>query len=555
MEKVKIVILGSGFAGMFTAKYLRKYAPKNVEIELVNETNYFIFQPLLPEVAAGNITASDAVSPLRRLLPGVHIRQAKVRGIDFSNKTVSVIDNTQHIPVDLSYDHLVLALGQAVDLTRFPGVQEHAMTMKTLTDAYRLRNHIINTLELADVTHVPTLKRKLLTYVIVGAGFSGVETVGEMKDMIDRTLKYYPNIDPQEIRIILVEYADRILQELPEKLSTYAARKLEKRGIEVWLNTATKSASARIVEMEDGRIIETATFVATIGTAPSPLVKELGLDLKWGRIIVDGTMKVPGKENIWAVGDAALIPLGDKPASEDGDKGEEPAYAAPTAQFAQREAQTLARNIVADIGDRPLKNFNFKPMGSFASIGQHKAVAVLFGIKLSGTITWLLWRTLYLGMLPGLSAKVRVMMNWLLDHFFPRSTVQVQQVERHSVRNVRFSKGDVVFRPGMLADGFYTVLSGSFSLDIENPEGGEAYHRVLGPGDHFGERVIFEEDLRVGLVTANEDSYCMMIESEDFLRFASCFKFLEDYFKNYINGYFPENLRPKSMTCRTGKPE
>ena len=139
MEKVKIVILGSGFAGMFTAKYLRKYAPKNVEIELVNETNYFIFQPLLPEVAAGNITASDAVSPLRRLLPGVHIRQAKVRGIDFSNKTVSVIDNTQHIPVDLSYDHLVLALGQAVDLTRFPGVQEHAMTMKTLTDAYRLR--------------------------------------------------------------------------------------------------------------------------------------------------------------------------------------------------------------------------------------------------------------------------------------------------------------------------------------------------------------------------------------------------------------------------------
>ncbi|MBT4768992.1 MAG: FAD-dependent oxidoreductase [Rhodospirillaceae bacterium] len=551
MEKTKIVILGSGFAGMFTAKYLRKYAPKNIEIDLVNETNYFIFQPLLPEVAAGNITASDAVSPLRQLLSGVHIRQAKVRGMNFSKKTVSVIDNTQHIPVDLSYDHLVLALGQTVNLTRFPGVQEHAMTMKTLADAYRLRNHVINTLELADVTNVPTLKRKLLTYVIVGAGFSGVETVGELKDMIDRTLKYYPNIKPEEIKIILVEYADRILQELPEKLSTYAARKLEKRGIEIWLNTATKSASARIIEMEDGRIIETATFVATIGTAPSPLVNDLGLKMQWGRIVVDGAMKVSGKENLWAVGDAALIPLGDKPPVE----GEEQTYAAPTAQFAQREAKTLARNIIADINGKPMKNFDFKPMGSFASIGQHKAVAVIFGIKLSGTITWLLWRTLYLGMLPGLAAKVRVMLNWLLDHFFSRSTVQVQQVERPAVRNVRFSKGDVVFRPGMLADGFYTVLSGSFKLDIDDPDGGEPYQRVLEPGDHFGERVIFGEDLRVGHVTAQEDSYCMVIEREDFLHFATCFKFLEDYFKNYINGYFPENLRPKSMSCQADKPK
>lgn len=535
----RIVVLGAGFAGMFAAKHLRRLAPRDVEVELVNEVNYFVFQPLLPEVAAGNISASDAVSPLRLLLPGVKFRLARVRSVHFRRNLVQVTDETNHSVTDIPYDHLVLAPGQIVDLTRFPGLAEHAVTMKTLSDAYRLRNQVINCLEQADVTDDPALKRRLLTFVVVGAGFSGVETIGEMKDLIDGSLRFYPHIERDEIRMILVEYAARILPELPDDLAAYTARKLVQRGIETWLKTALKSASAAAVEMADGRIIETKTIVATIGTAPSPLVRELKLDMQWGRIKVDGTMRVTGHSNVWALGDAALIPLPPQPNAPE-------RHAAPTAQFAVREALVLARNVVATLSGGKLKEFDYTPKGSLASIGCHKAVAVLMGIRLSGTPAWLLWRMFYIAMLPGLVTKVRVLMNWLLDHFFPRSTVQIDIPSKPSARRLRYRKGDEVFRAGSVADGFYTVLSGAFDLTIAAGTPAPV-HRVLGPGDHFGERVLFGGDVRIGEVVALEDSEVLFMERDDFLRFAGGFKFLEDYFREYLSANFPQHVLPESV--------
>ncbi|HLF58076.1 MAG TPA: FAD-dependent oxidoreductase [Alphaproteobacteria bacterium] len=538
-QKTRVVVLGAGFAGMFAAKHLRRLAPKDVEIELINEVNYFVFQPLLPEVAAGNINASDAVSPLRLLLPGVKFRRATVRAVFFRSNRIQVTDDTHRTLTYVPYDHLVLAPGQAADLSRFPGLAEHSFSMKTLADAYRLRNQAINCLERADVTDDPKLKRRLLTFVVVGAGFSGVETAGEMKDLIDQSLRFYPHVSKDEIRMILVEYAERILPELPDELAAYTARKLVGRGIETWLKTALKSASVHAVEMADGRVVETETVVATIGTAPHRLVRELGLPLQWGRIKVDGTMRVPGLDNVWAVGDAALIPLPKKP---DGSER----FAAPTAQFAVREAATLARNVLAAIAGRELKEFDYKPKGSLASIGCHKAVAVLLGVRLSGTTAWLVWRMFYLAMLPGLATKVRVMMNWLLDHFFPRSTVQIRIPTRDSARYVRFRKGDEVFQPGHLADGFYTVISGSFDATI-GAGTPSPLHRVLGPGEHFGERVLFGDDLRTGAVVAIEDSETLFIERDDFRRIAAGFKILDEYFRNYLVTHFPEHMLPESL--------
>jgi len=538
-EKTHVVVLGAGFAGMFAAKHLRRLAPANVEIELINEVNYFVFQPLLPEVAAGSISASDAVSPLRLLLPGVKFLLATVRAIDFRHNRVQVTDATRRTLTYVPYDHLVLALGQAADLSRFPGLAEHALMMKTLPDAYRLRNHIINCLEHADATDDPGLKRRLLTFVVVGAGFSGVETAGEIKDLIDQSLRFYPRVARGEIRMVLVEYAARILPELPDELAAYTARKLAQRGIETWLETALKSASVSAVEMEDGRVIETETVVATIGTAPHRLVRDLGLPMQWGRIKVDGTMRVPDLENVWAVGDAALIPL---PPERDGTER----FAAPTAQFAVREALQLARNVLAAIKGGAPKPFDYRPKGSLASIGCHKAVAVLLGIRLSGTTAWLIWRMFYLAMLPGFATKVRVVMNWLLDHFFPRSTVQIQVPTRDSARYMRFRKGDEVFEPGHLADGFYTVISGSFDLTIGAGTPAPV-HRVLGPGDHFGERVLFGDDLRTGQVVAREDSEVLFIERGDFRRFANGFKILDEYFRNYLVSHFPEHMLPESL--------
>lgn len=544
-QKKRVVVLGAGFAGMFAAKHLRKLAPRDVEIELINEVNYFIFQPLLPEVAAGNINASDAVSPLRLLLPGVKIRLGRVRAVNFAHKTLQVMDDTDRSLAFVQYDHLVLAPGQAADLSRFPGLAEHAYTMKTLADAYRLRNQIINCLEKADVTDDPDYKRRLMTFVVVGAGFSGVETSGEMKDLIDGSLKFYPRIAKSDIRMILVEYADRILPELPEQLARYTAGKLIERGIETWLKTALKTASVHAVEMADGRVVEAETVVATIGTAPHRLVQDLGLPMQWGRIRVDPTLGVPGFDDVWAIGDAALIPL---PKRKD-DKEER--FAAPTAQFAVREAAALARNVVAAFKGRPLQSFDYKPQGSLASIGCHKAVAVLLGVRISGTTAWLLWRMFYLAMLPGFVTKVRVMVNWLLDHFFPRNTVQISVPSRDSARYLRFRKDDQVFKPNNLADGFYTVISGSFDATIG--AGTPApYHRVLGPGDHFGERVLFGDDLRTGSVIAREDSEVLFIERDDFRRFAAGFKILDDYFREYIVRNFPEHMWPEALRG-TGK--
>ena len=538
-QKKRIVVLGAGFAGMFTAKHLRKVAPPDVEIEVINEVNYFIFQPLLPEVAAGNINAADAVSPIRLLLPGVKFRLGHVRAVHFRHNHIEVTDDTNRNLTHVPYDHLVLAPGQRVDLSRFPGLADHAFRMKTLADAYRLRNHVINCLEKADVAENPELKRRLLTFVVVGAGFSGVETAGEVSDLLDRSLKFYPHIKPDEMRMILVEYADRILPELPEDLARYTARELTKRGIETWLKTALKSASESTVEMADGRMVETQTIVATIGTAPGRLTQSLGLDMQWGRIKVDGHMRVPGHDNVWAVGDAALIPL----PTED---GAEEKFAAPTAQFAVREAKTLAQNIVAVIKGAEPRVFDFKPMGSLASIGCHKAVAVLFGMRLSGTLAWLLWRVLYLGMLPGVATKVRVLLNWMLDHFFPRNTVQIDVPTRSSARYLWFRKGDEVLKTGNLADGFYTVMSGKFEATIgagtPNP-----YHRILGPGDHFGERVLFGGDMRTGDVVALEDSKVLFVERDDFRRFATGFKVLDDYFRNYLRANFPEHMLPEEF--------
>ena len=216
----KVLILGGGFSGFFTARHLKKLLKNKVSIELINRENYFVFQPLLPEVAGGSISAQNAVSPLRFLIRDIKIRKAEVESIDKEAQTVTIFQGVQRRPTHLSYDHLVIALGSDSDLSRTPGLQEHALTMKTLDDARRLRAHVIERLEHADITQLPEVKEGALTFTIIGGGFSGIETVGEIKDLIDRSLKYYPNIKASEIRVVLLEFAERVLNEMPASLAS-----------------------------------------------------------------------------------------------------------------------------------------------------------------------------------------------------------------------------------------------------------------------------------------------------------------------------------------------
>ena len=222
----RVLVLGGGFAGLYAARNIQRLLGKNVDIEIVNRENYFVFQPLLPEVAGGAISAVSAVSPLRFLTRGISVRKAEIDSIDPAAQTVTVFQGVQRRPTILSYDHLIIALGSGSDLSRTSGLNEHSFTMKTLSDAQRLRAHVIERLEHADITRLPEVKKGALTFTVIGGGFSGIETVGEIKELIDRSLRYYPNIQSSEIRVVVLEFADRILNEMPESLAGYAQKKL-----------------------------------------------------------------------------------------------------------------------------------------------------------------------------------------------------------------------------------------------------------------------------------------------------------------------------------------
>jgi NADH:ubiquinone reductase (H+-translocating) len=521
-DRKRIVVLGGGFAGMFAARELQRLVAGAVEVELINDVNYFTFQPLLPEVAAGSISVRDAVAPLRRLLPRVRVRQARIYDIDLARRTVVVFQGLQRRYTEIGYDHLVLALGQVVDLSRIPGLAAHALTMKTLSDALTLRNHVIDKLEHADITAMPDVKKELLTFTVVGGGFSGIETAGEMMELIQRSLVFYPNIDPGEIRVLVIEFADRLLSELPPSLGDYARTLFERRGVEVLLKTGIGEATGTAIVTTNGEVIGTRTIVATIGNAPSPLVAKLDLPNDRGRVRTDRTLRVEGREDVWALGDAALIPLRDAPS-------ERSHYAPPTAQFAVREAATLARNLEAALDGRPGAPFEYKSKGALASLGGHRGVAEVFGVRLSGLPAWLLWRAYYLSFVPGFATKARVAAQWLLDSMVGRSTVQTGLRQGPGTRYVRYRAGDRVFEEGNRADGFYTVLEGLFELRFHDETGGETRRRI-GPGGHFGERVLLGEGLRTGTVQAVEDSLVLVVGAEDFQRLVRALPPLRDYF-------------------------
>lgn len=533
----KILILGGGFAGMFAAREIKQRLGDRGSVELINDENYFVFQPLLPEVAAGSITALHAVSPLRFLLRDVFVRKARVHSVDFKQNIVTLFQGVQRRPTEVTYDHLVVALGQTVDLSRTPGLTEHALTMKTLEDARRLREHVIERLEHAEITQLPEVKAEALTFCVIGAGFSGVETVGEMKEMIDRSLKYYPNISPEEVRVVVIEFAERVLGELPDKLGAYAAKKLKERGIEVMLNIGVASATGTRLITTNGDEIPTRTIVATIGNATSKVVQDLNLPTDHGRIAVDRTLKVPDFAVVWSLGDCALIPMKDG-ASERED------FAPPTAQFAVREASLLAKNIEAAIRGRELVPFQYKSQGALASLGARRGVAQIWGMNISGFPAWLLWRAYYLSFLPGLGTKVRVLMNWILDELSPRSVVQVRSHTPSAARYVYYRAGDRVFEKGTQADGLYTVISGQVELAYED-EGGLKVS-TIGPGGHFGERLILEQNLRSGTVRALVDTKVLVLDRGEFLKLADGFPVFRDYFKEHMKNAYGINWVPPS---------
>lgn len=413
----RILILGGGFAGAYTAHHLEKRLRRrsDVEVLLVARENFVLFTPMLHEVAGSDVADTDIVQPLRKMLRRTRIGIAEIQSIDLAKKTVRIVHHELLQPYELIYDQLVLALGAVTNFYHTPGLEEHALTMKTLGDAILVRNRIVDALELADNQVNEADRRKTLTVVVAGGGFAGVETAGAVNDLFRGAIKFYPHLNNSMLRVVVVHAGDHILPELGESLGRYALEKLSRRGVEIRLQTRVAGFDGQEVSLGDGTKIPSRMLIWTAGITPSPLVSSLPCATQRGRIVANECLQVPDWPGVWALGDCALVPDPLNPGK----------FYPPTAQHATRQAAVLARNLVATLEGRPPEPFKFKMIGALAAIGRRAGVAEIYGLKFSGILAWWLWRGIYLSKLPGFQKKVRVMLDWTLDLLFSKAIVQL----------------------------------------------------------------------------------------------------------------------------------
>lgn len=412
-----IAIVGGGFAGTAVARRLeRRLRAGEAEIVLLSRDNYTLFTPMLPEVTSGELEVRHVVTPIRAQLHRTRFVLSEVGEIDVERRTVSYRHVLTGLTGTIAYDHLVLALGSQTSTFGLPGVAEHVWALKTLADADALRNHLVWLLELADTIADAPRRRRLLTIVVVGGGFTGVETAGETHQLFKSALRFYRRLELADVRMVLVEGGPVLLAGLPPKMGEYSRRILQRRGVEVLTGDGVTSVDATGVTLQSGKRIESETVVWSAGVAPSPTIASLALPkTKRGAVITSGDMRVDGVENVWALGDCAAIP--------DGERGLYPA----TAQHAIREGPHLADNIVRTLRGQATRPFVYQTLGMMAALGGRRAVAQLPGNRvLTGFLAWFLWRTYYLARLPGLDRRMRVAFDWTLELLFPRDIAELR---------------------------------------------------------------------------------------------------------------------------------
>jgi NADH:ubiquinone reductase (H+-translocating) len=430
---VNVVILGGGFAGIATAERLeRLLRPAEASISLVSQENYSLFTPMLPEVSSGELEPRHVVTPVRAQLHRTRFYLGQVMRVDLDARAVEVEHRLLGTRQTVPYEHLVLALGSVTSTFGIPGVEERSLALKTLDDADRLRNHVVAMLEVADVATDPAERERLLTFVFVGGGFTGVEAAGEMVDFLRSVNRFYRTIRPHDICVVLVEGGSKLLPDLQPGMGEYAERALRGRGVEVVLGRMVTALDADGLHVAGGRCLRSATVVWSAGVRPSPLLAALPLETRRGAIVVNPDMSVPGRPGLWALGDCAAVP---DPSGT--------TYPG-TAQHAIREGPVLAENIVAKMRGNPTKPNRYRTIGMMASLGGRRGVAGLWGrYLLTGFPAWFLWRTYYLLRLPGWDRRTRVAFDWTLDLIFARDIAEL----RMSSRTGRIEAEEVVKAP------------------------------------------------------------------------------------------------------------
>jgi NADH:ubiquinone reductase (H+-translocating) len=487
-RRTRVLIIGGGFGGTYTAMALEKLlkGDPSVEVGLISKENYLVFQPMLPEVISGSIGIVDTIAPIRRLCPKTNLYTREVESIDLESKTVTTSAGFRPRPFEIGYDHLVIAVGNVTSFAGQPGLAEHALPFKYLGDALVLRNHVIHALEEADVEADRELRRALLTFVVAGGGFSGVEAVAELNDFVRRVARSFRRINPSEIRVVLLHAGPLILPELPQSLAQFAQKLLQRRGVEIRLNTRLAGATGESALLENNERISAKTLVSTVPSAPNPMVVGLPCKKERGRIVVNKYLEVIDYPGVWALGDCAWVV-----------DQETWQPCPPTAQHATRQASCVARNLFATLRGTPKRAFSFQGLGKLASLGHRSAVAEVFGFKISGFFAWLMWRSIYLMKFPGFDRKLRVSTDWLLDLLLPPDIVQLKLGQSASLSREHFEPRQIIFRQGDRGDRLYIVVDGEVEmLKLDQREREERLAR-LGPGECFGEMALVNESPRM----------------------------------------------------------
>jgi len=521
-----VLILGGGFAGVYCAQRLAKRLKSTEKkIGLIASENHMVFQPMLPEVVGGSLSPRHVVNPIRLICQGADVFRGPVIAVDPKSKTVILDGGITAGHVSFTYDHIVFALGADVNLSRIPGMSEHAFLMRNVGDAMKLRAAIISKMEEANLIGDNLVRRQLLSFVVVGGGYSGVETAGQMIDLLRSICCYYETVKDNDYSVTLIHSGDRVLPMLSEKLAIYTGKQLQKMGVKILFNSRVKTVTAGTVNLDDGSKVNAQTVVCTVGNAPHPQILALGekgeIPIERGHVVVEATGQAKGMTDVWAAGDCAQFPM------VTGGKCPE------TAQFAFRQGMLLGDNIAASLGGKPLKPFKFTGQGELASIGHQTAVAEILGWQFSGFIAWFMWRTIYLMKLPGLDRKLRVMAEWAFDLFFPRDINLLTPKYSSPMEEMHLEPGDPLFRRGEPAFSFYAVKSGR--VNITDASG----HIVKSAtdGDHFGERALLEDHIWRYDATAKEPTTLVAIDERTFQKLVSSIGSLSALFQRTAETY------------------
>jgi len=412
----RILILGGGYVGLYTALRLRrKLSADEAAITVVDPRSYMTYQPFLPEASAGSLSPRHVVVPLRRVLKDVEVINGRVLSLNHAGRRAT-IEPLDGAPFETEYDTVVVALGSVARTLPIPGLAEEGVGFKTIEEAIYLRNQVLHSLDVAESTHDAARRRRALTFVFVGGGYAGIEALAESEDLARDATRYYRTVGAADLRFVLVEATGRILPEVGPDLGEYTVRELRGRGIDVRLNTRLESCVDGHVVLSDGESFDSDTLVWTAGVKANPVLAELGLPLdERGRLRCTAALQVDGVEGAWGAGDACAVPDLTQP-------GE---FCSPSAQHAVRQAHRLADNIVATLRGKPVADYRHKHAGSVASLGLHKGVAQVYGVKLRGLPAWFMHRTYHLSRVPTFNRKMRVVADWTLALFFRRETVSL----------------------------------------------------------------------------------------------------------------------------------